>query len=292
MGQIEIGADSSVFEVPVAAAQGARDERPSSPVLTTHDGGLQRRLRRQLERRQSAFERPQPSHEGDAPDIDALVRVRVAQRRGGAADGLLYRRAAPMRVAGRWMVLIDQSASTAGPWDGSGVDLLQASRCIAVLLAGALQTAAPQLAVCGFSSNGRHQVTVRCAKDFAEKLDSQILARLASLRSADSTRLGAALRHATRRLCAGGSDSDLHLIVISDGLPYDIDVHDRHYLVQDARHAVASAARRGVRVHCIVLDPAGLAMAQQVFGLRRGGVLQSLQQLPALMARLAGRGRD
>lgn len=281
----------TVFEAPVAAAQGVRDARTALPLLTAQDGGLQRELRRQLEWRRSGLHRRQPSHEGDMPDIDSLVRVRVAQRRGGAADGPLYRRAAPPRNGGRWMLLIDQSASTSGPWGDSGTDLLQASCRIAVLLARALQTSAPQLAVCGFSSNGRHQVAVRCAKDFTENLDSHVLAQLASLQSADSTRLGAALRHATRRICAGGSDRDLHLMVISDGLPYDIDVHDRHYLVQDARHAVQSAGRRGVRVHCIVLDPAGLAVAHQMFGPRGAAVLHSLQQLPALMARLGGCGR-
>jgi nitric oxide reductase activation protein len=49
--------------------------------------------------------------------------------------------------------------------------------------------------------------------------------RLQSLRPGGSTRLGAALRHATQRL-SKCEDSARWVILLSDGEPYDVDVHD------------------------------------------------------------------
>jgi nitric oxide reductase activation protein len=73
---------------------------------------------------------------------------------------------------------------------------------------------------------------------------------------------------------------------VSDGLPWDVDVHDPHYLESDAHDAVMRARRQGVVVSCLVLDPAGQASAKKVFGARRVGMLQTLADLPEQVRRL------
>ena len=124
-------------------------------------------------------------------------------------------------------------------------------------------------------------------KAVAEPADAAMSARLQALRPGGSTRLGAALRHATRGLLT--RDAGLRwVIVLSDGEPHDVDVHDPRYLVEDARHAVRSATRRGVQMACLVLDPTHAAEARQIFGSHRVQALPDLLQLPRALQRLLG----
>ena len=124
-------------------------------------------------------------------------------------------------------------------------------------------------------------------KGFSDPLDAAALLGLAALRSRHSTRLGAVIRHATRRLLEDRHDGSCQLVLISDVQPHDIDVHDPQYLVDDARRAVQQALRQGVQVACIVLDPAGLAVARRIFGARRVAGLAAIEQLPRVARLLA-----
>ncbi|TXC67079.1 VWA domain-containing protein [Piscinibacter aquaticus] len=104
----------------------------------------------------------------------------------------------------------------------------------------------------------------RAVQRFGEPLSAPCQARLAGLRSGGSTRLGAAIRHGAREL-ARRPDGERVLLVISDGQPHDIDVHDPRYLVEDARQAVRSARRQGLTVRWLALDAAS-APARRIFG--------------------------
>lgn len=77
------------------------------------------------------------------------------------------------------------------------------------------------------------------------------------------------------------------MLLLSDGLPHDIDVHDPHYLAADARHAVRQARRQGITVACLGLDARTLAEARQVFGPRCTGLLDAMSRLAPLLQRLA-----
>ena len=61
-------------------------------------------------------------------------------------------------------------------------------------------------------------------------------------RTALSTRLGTALRHAGAEIASVRSHRKL-ILVLTDGEPSDIDVVDPHDLVEDARRAVLALAR-------------------------------------------------
>ena len=77
--------------------------------------------------------------------------------------------------------------------------------------------------------------------------------RVEAARARHSTRLGAALRHAGE--LALRADAERHaIVVVTDGEPSDVDVHDPRYLVEDARAAALALRRRGLRVHCLALD--------------------------------------
>jgi nitric oxide reductase NorD protein len=205
--------------------------------------------------------------EGEEFDLDALVDAAIARRSGHAAEPRVYQRMQATRDAGSTLLLLDTSASTAG--------VLPAARAAALGCAAAIDRARGECAIHGFCSDGRHAVHYTQLKAFGEALGPACLARLMGLRSRLSTRLGAALRHATQ-LIATRHGALRRVLLLTDGRPHDVDVHDPHYLVEDARQAVREAARRGVLMQCVSLDAAALKPLQRVFGAARVHTLKSL----------------
>lgn len=163
--------------------------------------------------------------------------------------------------------------------------MLETATAAACAMAAVLQIDGVPCAIAGFSSHGRQDVRVITVKAFDEIADDQMAARLQSLRPNGSTRLGSALRHATSRLVTRGSAASW-LIVLSDGEPHDLDVHDPRYLVEDARHAVLAAARAGVRVRCMVLAPERAAHAAKIFGNQKVRKVDNLSDVPQALSRL------
>ena len=152
------------------------------------------------------------------------------------------------------------TASFAGRSPAAGATLLDASRHAARIALAALDRLGAASAAYAFSSNGREQVDLVRLKAFDEPCaDAAVAARLAALQPGGSTRIGAALRHAVRQL-QSRPEARKRLILLTDGEPHDIDVHDPRYLVEDLRHAVRQAAAAGVDVAC--LDTGGLAHAR------------------------------
>jgi nitric oxide reductase NorD protein len=220
--------------------------------------------------------------DGEVLDVDAAVEARIAGRLGRPVDERLWRETTRSRRRRAATLLIDQSASTAAPWGRSGVTLLSAASSLAARLAAGLEGAGVATAIGSFSSNGRHAVRLQRIKTGAERFDAAVRSRLAALRAGGSTRLGTVLRDAVARRDA----ATRFVLVISDGEPHDVDVHDPGYLVADARHAVRWATRQGLALACLVLDPAGAGTAARVFGPRRVGVLQAFGQLPRALRRI------
>ncbi|WP_298833767.1 VWA domain-containing protein [uncultured Piscinibacter sp.] len=223
--------------------------------------------------------------QGPQLDLDALLRLRVARRCRRPGDERVHRGRARDRRTGSVLLLIDQSASTSAAWGDTGMSQLQAASEMAWQAAHALAGVGLAVSIAAFSSNGRHAVDWREVLAFGEPLDAASHARLSALRSAGSTRLGAALRHAARRL-ARRRDGERIVLVFSDADPYDIDVHDPRYLLDDARHAARRALRQGLRLACLAPSPAHAAAARRIFGPRHVSALGSDAGLPQALKRL------
>jgi nitric oxide reductase activation protein len=251
---------------------------------------LGRRLNGALRTLARPADRRRPDHEGERFDIDALVRWRVAGRLGRPCDTRLYsvlQRQAPRATV--WL-LIDQSASTSAAHGQGENNVLQAATLAAAAAARALHRLGVACAISGFSSNGRHAVHLHTVKSLGIAMDGETLAaRLRALRSAGSTRLGAALRHAAAQLAThpaarrGGAN---WVLLLSDAEAHDVDVHDPRYLVEDARQAVRAAARRSVRMACLTLAPDSTGTARRVFGPRGARSVETLEALPQAIQRL------
>jgi Mg-chelatase subunit ChlD len=192
--------------------------------------------------------------EGERFHLNALVHAATEQRLRRPPDPHIYvhpqREPQPMSV----LVLLDASVSTLRPTalagsTGASTTLLDLLRESALLTAAALEHAGHLCAVQAFASNTRQHVRVQRIKGFADRADSaDTLMRLAGARGEWSTRLGAALRHACSQL---RSHPRPHVLLLTDGQPHDVDVHDSRYLPADLQHAVQEARRVGIAVSCL-----------------------------------------
>jgi nitric oxide reductase activation protein len=91
--------------------------------------------------------------------------------------------------------------------------------------------------------------------------------------------MGGALRHATQWLRHRPSDRKL-ILMITDGEPHDIDVHDPKYLQFDTKKAVEEASRAGIFTYCMSLDPKADDYVARVFGVRNYTVMDRIERLP------------
>lgn len=214
--------------------------------------------------------------DGDSFDLAAVVEARLALRSGRWPDERVYQGRERRRADALTLCLLDLSTSTAaGVVSGQGsagspADTQLDQARIAALAEALADHKASRgersgCAVHGFWSVGRHQVHYQRIKAFDEPIDDCVLDRLLGLRPQGSTRLGAALRHATVLLLARPA-SQRSLLVVSDGDAHDIDIHDPRYLIEDACRAVHEARAQGIAVHCLVPGAAPAPAARAVFG--------------------------
>jgi nitric oxide reductase activation protein len=148
-----------------------------------------------------------------------------------------------------------------------------------VLLAAAMDRIGDRFAIHGFCSNGRNEVRYLRFKEFSMPFEDTAKARLAGMTGQLSTRMGGALRHATRLLQAQASDKKL-ILLITDGEPHDIDAHDPKYLQFDAKKAVEEASRAGIYTYCMSLDPKADEYVSRIFGQRNYTVMDRIERLP------------
>jgi len=205
--------------------------------------------------------------EGDELDLSAAVDCAVQQRARLAPDGRIFRRHGRRHRATAVVLLMDLSVSTGRFVPGSFTTVMEIEKRAARLVAQSLDSSRDRIAVHGFASSGRHEVHYQRIKDFDEPFGAAPQARLAALEAGLSTRMGAALRHATEALAGQEADHKV-ILILTDGEPSDIDVVEVDYLVEDARHAVTCAAGRGMRTFCLTLDRQADSYVRRIFGAR------------------------
>jgi len=224
-----------------------------------------RRLRRQLE--------------GDRLDLDACIAATLDLRAGRTPDPRVHQRLGRMSRDLAVLVLLDLSQSTNDWVPAAGTSVLTLAREATALVAHAMHDLGDSFAIHGFDSNGRHDVEYYRFKDFDEPYGEPARARLAGMRGQLSTRMGCALRHAGQFL-RGRRVAHRLILLLTDGEPHDIDVHDKQYLVFDTKRAVEDQRRYGIATYCISLDPGADDYVSRIFGARNFMVLDQLRRLP------------
>ena len=217
--------------------------------------------------------------EGDEIDLNPAIDSLIDMQAGREPSSRIMMRNSRKNRDIAVMTLLDLSQSTNNLVAGHGHTVLDLTRQATVLLAEAIQRVGDPFAIHGFCSNGRHDVAYYRFKDFGQAYDTTAKARLAGMDGQLSTRMGAAIRHATRHLKQQRSIKKL-LLVITDGEPADIDVYDPKYLRFDTKKAVDEARSFGIIPYCISLDPCADEYVSRIFGLRNYMVVDHVGRLP------------
>ena len=220
--------------------------------------------------------------EGDDIDINAAIRAMTDIRLGIMPDDRIMMSSLRKTRDISVLVLLDLSGSANQKILGQDYTVLQLTQKVCVLFADAIETVGDPLAIHGFNSRGRHDVDYFRLKDFDQPHDDASKAKIAGMTGDRSTRLGAAVRHATHHLNEYKSGKKL-LMTITDGAPADIDTPDRHYLRHDLKHAVIEAQQSGIHTYCFGLDPKADEYISRIFGARNYMVVDHVKSLPEKM---------
>ncbi|MDZ7909768.1 MAG: VWA domain-containing protein [Gemmobacter sp.] len=222
--------------------------------------------------------------DGDDLDLNAAIAAAIDLRMGRQPDPRVMMRHLRRQRDTAVLVLLDLSESTNDPAP-NGQTVLELTRAATLLLAEAIHRVGDRFALHGFCSDGRAQVFYSRFKDFDQPWADLAKARLMGAEGRLSTRMGAAIRHASAHLGRLRAARKL-MIVLTDGEPADIDIRDPFYLRHDTREAVAAAVRQGVTPFCLSLDPRADSYGRAMFGPRNLMVLDRVERLPERLPQL------
>jgi len=222
--------------------------------------------------------------DGTDLDLDVAIRSLIDLKAGSAPDPRINM---SHRTDGRSIavsLLLDLSVSLNERPEGCNQTILELSQEAVSLLAWAVDRMDDPFAIGGFHSNSRHEVRYLHLKGYSERWGDEVKARIAAMKGAFSTRMGAALRHAGQGLKAQQADKKL-LLILTDGRPHDVDVKDEQHLIADARKAVRELDREGIYSWCINLDPRADEYVADIFG-RQYTVIDNIERLPERLPEL------
>ena len=222
-------------------------------------------------------------HEGESLDLNAAVESRISWRARITPDPRIFQRPGKRRRHASILLLVDLSESTNDRVKGF-TSILDVEKQAADLLSQSIDTDYDRLAIDGFNSDGREKVHYLRLKEFDEPYGDSQRRVLMRQQGSLSTRMGAALRHAGFRLFQQRAEKRI-LLLVTDGEPSDIDVVDRDYLVEDARHAVHYLGMKGVTVFGLTLDKAAGAYMKKIFGARNYTIVDNALSLPIQLTR-------
>ncbi|MET4101598.1 nitric oxide reductase NorD protein [Roseovarius sp. MBR-78] len=228
------------------------------------------RAQRRIHRVRRQFEALRPGRvsipgqlDGDELDIEAAVRARVDILANGAGSNRIWRQTRPQARDLAVSILLDISRSTESAVGDRAV--IDVEREALAALAWGLEACGDSFAINAFSSLKRDRVYIRTCKRFDEPMSASVEDRIGGLRPGFYTRLGAAVRHASKGLSAQGGRRRL-LLVITDGKPNDLDHYEGRHGIEDTAMAVREARRAGQSVFGITVDRQAKSWFARMFG--------------------------
>jgi len=218
--------------------------------------------------------------DGDDMDINAVVSYVAERRAGHSPEPAIYRRREMRQREVAVTLLADMSTSIMQHLPEGGGRLVDRVRAGVLLFAESMEEVGDSYSIAGFCSKYRDNVSYYTIKDFSDPLSEDIRSTIGGMSGRLATRMGAAIRHATRRFEGIESRRRL-LLILSDGRPEDYDDGgDRRYLHEDTRMAVKEAVAKGVHPFCITVDTMANQYLPQIFGKGHYLVLDHINSLP------------
>ncbi len=251
-----------------------------------------RQVRRRLEVLRAAPRWQRRCADGEAIDLDAWVRHAADAGEDDAAsaaprDPLVFARRTRGERSFATLLLADLSLSTDAHVDNDA-RVIDVIRDALYVFGEALEGTGDAFEMLGFSSVRRQHVRMQHLKGFDETWSREAQARVGAIKPGYYTRMGAALRHATKRLALRPERQRL-LLILTDGKPNDLDVYEGRWGLEDTRHAVHEAREAGLLPFCLSIDEEAHEYLPHLFG--RGGWAQVRRpaELPARLASVYAR---
>ncbi|MFK7816860.1 MAG: nitric oxide reductase activation protein NorD [Gammaproteobacteria bacterium] len=234
--------------------------------------GLLKRLHRTFEALREDDKRMKRQPFGDDIDLDAVIEAYSDTKIGIEASTNLFTKSRKIDRNIAVMFMIDMSGSTAG-W------INEMEREALVLLCESLNTLGDRYAIYGFSGVTHERCELYKIKEFEEDYNEEVKARISGIEPQDYTRMGAAIRHLSKRLHQVEARTKL-LITLSDGRPDDQDGYRGPYGIEDTRRALIEAKFLGIHPFCITIDKEAMDYLQHMYGAVNFAVIDQVDKLP------------
>ena len=239
-----------------------------------------RRLRRRLETLREAPRAVHGQDSGDDLDLDAWVRFHADQLDAATPCSdtpPIYTRRARLDRSLATLLLADLSLST-DAYATAQARIIDVIRDALFVFGEALHAAGDPFAIWGFSSVRRQHVRMQHLKTFDESWSDASRARVGAVKPGYYTRMGAAIRHATRQLAERPERKRL-LMLLTDGKPNDLDVYEGRYGLEDTRQAVREAHAAGLIPFCVTIDDKAHDYLPMLFGQNGYAMVRQPQDL-------------
>ncbi len=234
--------------------------------------GLIKHLHRTFEALREDDKRMKRQPFGDDIDLDAIIEAYSDTKMGFEASQNLFTKSRKIDRNIAVMFMIDMSGSTSG-W------INEMEREALVLLCESLEVLGDRYAIYGFSGVTHERCELYKVKEFDEDYDQEVKARISGIHPQDYTRMGAAIRHLTKKLHHIEARTKL-LITLSDGRPDDQDGYRGPYGIEDTRRALIEAKFLGIHPFCITIDEEAMEYLQHMYGAVNFAVIDHVDKLP------------
>ncbi len=182
------------------------------------------------------------------------------------------------------LLLVDLSRSTANTVDDRGTRVLDVEKQAIVLLCEALTVVGDRFAIAGFSGTGPLGVDYYRIKNLDASFDDAVKGRISAMAPQRSTRMGAAIRHATAQLSPVQAQVRL-IIILGDGFPNDL-VYKGPYAVEDTRRAILEARAAAIHIKAITVNVNDNGQLDRLYGSNHHTLISNIRDLPDKLVRV------
>ena len=181
-------------------------------AATFHEfGGIVTQIRRNFQlMRPEALRKMRYQEDGDDLDTDGLVEYVVDRKARVSPTPRVYIKRDKRDRDVTTAFLVDMSSSTDRKIDGRK-RIIDIEKEALLLMCEALEAIRDEYAIYGFSGSGREDAQFYVVKELGERYDDRVKGRIGGIYARQKTRMGPAIRHATRRLAA--ADSNVKLMI-------------------------------------------------------------------------------
>jgi nitric oxide reductase activation protein len=256
-------------------------------AATFHEfGGIVTQIRRNFQlMRPEALRKMRYQEEGDDLDTDGLVEYVVDRRARVSSTPRVHIKRDKRDRDVTTAFLVDMSSSTDRKIDGRK-RIIDIEKEALLLMCEALEAIRDEYAIYGFSGSGREDCEFYVVKELGERYDDRVKGRIGGIYARQKTRMGPAIRHATRRLAAADSNVKL-MILLTDGKPYDSDTYqDNTYAQEDTKMALREARREKIHLFCVTVDREGADYLPHMYSDANFVVVDDVRTLPQKLPQL------